>query len=562
MRFISSFAISMTILLLVANCSSTADHDYEFNPGQVVAWVGDEPIYNEFFEETYANFLARTGMPDSRAQRYAHLHTLMDMVLMANAAEQEGLKDDEYERYMRITRQRSLRNRFLKYEFLDSLDNVNEDQVRIAYYNDQQKMYVSQLYFTDESRAHAYYERLESGEPFVQLANELYGLESFDPQAGYLGEISYFGVDDVFAETAFSLKAGEHSKPVRTRQGWVIIRAENWNINPIVTETEYSARRDKYEFFAFQRVYNIEADKWIRDYMQGLNPEPILDNAEQLHYAIQSAMVRPELLDARRHPIEQANMSRLDDLDPMMPLVTYTLDGELQAFRLHHYLDWIEHLPYEEVVNRLVPSLGRALMWQVFADQAVAKGYQNDPFIDFNAHYSSILHLAGRYEDSLAARPHPEFEEEDLQAAFEQFGMGTMTSAKASFWIKKVEDFQIGRELKNQIEEDPEALAGIAGVEYYTMADIYEVYPTVATHLRRTLKNQPFVVGTQEGWYLFEVQDREIEFHTLDDRRDAVKERLSPHYNKYLFLREHRNRVVAEVDTTVFESLMPFRSRM
>ena len=38
--------------------------------------------------------------------------------------------------------------------------------------------------------------------------------KTYDSLAGYIGPISYFGVDDAFAEAAYSTNLNEFSKPI------------------------------------------------------------------------------------------------------------------------------------------------------------------------------------------------------------------------------------------------------------------------------------------------------------------------------------------------------------
>jgi hypothetical protein len=553
---------SAAILLLVvlwSGCSRETDPALQFDPGLVLATVNGEPVHEELFEETYVNFLSRTGFADTPRQRYFHLNTIIDMFLLDEEATRRGLADAEREAYVHRTRMRTLRNLFLKNQFMENLEMPGDPETRLAFYRSKQRPYVRQLFFFDDNQANEYYARLQGGEDFVDLANELYRTAEYDSLAGFLGEISYFGVDDVFAETAYTLNAGEYSEPVRTRQGFVIIRVDNWNFNPIVTETEYVDQREKTQFFLYQRNYAIGADEFVRGYMSGLEPQPQLDNLQQVHRVLQRNLPRPEDVSFLNQPVMRGDrIGGMGALDPMMPLVTYTIDGQLQAFRLQDYLLWIDALPYQEVMGRFDASVGRALMWDVFAKQSVALGYERNPFVDFNAGAAVRFYQASRLQERLRSEPPRAIEEQDLHTAFEMFGMNTLRANRVSYWVVNAGEYLSAREIRDRITADPDAMLQVPGGEMVRGGDVGDRHPHLASHLLRAVPDMPFITGTGTDWYVIIVFDRELEFHTLDTRREEVAELIRPSYNEFTLLRELRDRAAIRVDSVSFERLMDY----
>lgn len=546
-------------VILVVGCGREADPALTYDPGLRLATVNGEPVYEELFEETYANFLSRTGFSDTPRQRYYHLNTIIDMYLLYEEAERRGLNDEILEDYRHRTRMRTLRNQFLKNEFLEGLPMPEDAETRLAFYRTKQNPYVRQLFFLDEAKAHRYYERLEAGEDFVDLANELYRTVSYDSLAGYLGEISYFGVDDVFAETAYTLNAGEYSKPVRTRQGFVIIRVDNWNFNPIVTETAYINQREKTRYFLYQRNYAIGADQFIREYMSGLNPQPNLENLDQVQQVIRRNMPdQQEQMFLPQPVIREDQLVGIHTLDPMMPLVTYTVGDETQAFRLKDYLLWIDTLPYQEVMFRFDASVGRALMWDVFAKQSVAKGYDRNPFVDFNANAASRFFQASRVQQMLQFEPAKPVTEEDLSTAFDVFGMATLKESRATYWVIPTASNQEAMAVRDSITEDPASIVSVPGARFMENVDVHEAHPQLSVHVLRAIKDMPFVVSPGTDWYVIKVLGRELTYHTLESRREEVKELLQPSYNEFVLLRELRQQAAIRVDTLAFEKLMHY----
>lgn len=546
-------------VLIFLGCSGKEDPYLSYNPGAIVASVNGNPIHEELFEETYINFLSRTGFTDSERQRYYHLNTMIDMYLLAEEAESRGMNDALYEDYLHKTKMRSLRNLFVKNEFQMSLELPDDAHTRLAFYRTKQKPYVRQLFFLNKSDADLYYNRLQNGEDFVDLANELYVTAQYDSLAGFLGEITYFGVDDVFAETAYSLNAGEYSRPVRTRQGYVIIRVDNWNFNPIVTETEYVNSREKTRYFLHQRDFQMGADVFIRSYMESLNPQINRENLQQVFIHMRQRLPGVESLDFMNMPVIKGDqMFRDGELDPLMPLVTYQIESEVRAFRLEDYMLWMESLPLQEMISRFDASIGRALMWDTFAKESIRKGYDANPFISFNANAAGKFYQASRLQDSLKAIPSGEISESDLKEAFERFRMNTLKKSELTFWVAKAEGFNEAIEIRSRIEADENALQSIPNASIYTQKDPDELFPDLKTHLLRAPKNQAYVTSTQVGWYVIKVFDRELVYHSFETRKSDVENLLRPVYNEFDLLRSLRNTAVITVDTVAFQRLMSY----
>jgi len=73
------------------------------------------------------------------------------------------------------------------------------------------------------------------------------------------GSLGYFTVDEMdpaFEEAAYSLKIGKISQPVRTNDGYSIIRVDDRKGNPFVTESEFAKHRPKLEaYWKKRKIY-------------------------------------------------------------------------------------------------------------------------------------------------------------------------------------------------------------------------------------------------------------------------------------------------------------------
>ena len=95
-----------------------------------------------------------------------------------------------------------------------------DDEIRLAYAKKQRTVYVRHLYSKNKNDIEQAYDSLQSGINFVDLANMFYETSVYDSSAGYL-PVNYFGVDDAFAEAAYSIQKANIPNPLEL--DWAII---------------------------------------------------------------------------------------------------------------------------------------------------------------------------------------------------------------------------------------------------------------------------------------------------------------------------------------------------
>jgi len=379
-----SYFLGGCALLLAVACSKTPD----FDPGETIATVNGQPLDEQFYFDSYIDWLGRTGFNDDSTSRVVHLDNAIDVLLLAQEAEKRGMRSaDAYLEYMRVMRDAALGGRFLQAAVFDTLGTISEQELREAFVKTNRKVYVRQLFFNDEAQARAYASRLAAGEDFLALANELYRTAAGDSSAGYLGDVSYFGTDDAFAEAAFNLAMFEVSPVVRTRQGWVILRAENMNRNVLMTDTQFQNRRKRLHTLILERKVNLAGDAFVRDYMQALQPTIQQDAYRQLEPYLTGLAPESRLQSAEYQVMSEA-------IEPSTPLVLYRQSGQVRTFTVGDYMRWVPYIPYAEMRSRPGASIGRALRNEVLARAGEEAGFENDPKVRWQTNYVSTFRLA------------------------------------------------------------------------------------------------------------------------------------------------------------------------
>ena len=203
---------------LILGCTEPSYIDRDFLVLFSVDGV-ERTVYD--FESSYVAHLISTGKNDSNNEREVHLAKMIDDILLANSAINKGLKNHPiYQAAVDYQKRKSMIDSYFVDEMDEKLEPLTDDEIRLAYAKKQRTVYVRHLYSKNKDEIQQAYDSLESDINFVDLANKFYKTLDYDSSAGYLGPVNYFGVDDVFAEAAYSTNEGEYSKPIRTRLGY------------------------------------------------------------------------------------------------------------------------------------------------------------------------------------------------------------------------------------------------------------------------------------------------------------------------------------------------------
>lgn len=225
---------------------------------ETLAVIGDRAITTDDFVERYADFRKRTGggVHDTYQARSQVLATMIDEEILIREAERLELGEDHAGRLQRqrIEIQQCL-NAFAR-EFIARDVTVSDDELRELFVRLNTKIKARHLYAPTQAAADSLYASLQEGASFEQLAREVFQDPRLRASGGSLG---YFTVDEMepnFEEAAFGLSSGEVSQPVKTREGYSIIRVEDRVTKPLLTETEFA--KHKHKLYAYWRNRKIK----------------------------------------------------------------------------------------------------------------------------------------------------------------------------------------------------------------------------------------------------------------------------------------------------------------
>ena len=225
--------------------------------GKVLATVGERQIRENVFVDEYQQFLMRTGATDNGLARRSLLKNFVSNALLINEAYHRGYDSDETGRREidRIRVQELLDAYYRKYVVAPA--KIEEADLQRLYIWANTRLKVRHLYAADQAGAESLYARLQKGESFETLARGVFEDPSLRDSGGLLGYFSLDELDPAFEEAAYGLQVGEVSHPVRTADGYSIIRVDDRIVKPLLTETEYAQSRPRLERFWRRRLTKL-----------------------------------------------------------------------------------------------------------------------------------------------------------------------------------------------------------------------------------------------------------------------------------------------------------------
>ncbi len=501
------WGLLLAVTVAAGGCSDEAEGE-----SAVVATVDGLDLTEDDVLRSYVDYLITTGQNDTEALRQRHVEALVDAYLLGAEAERRGIGADSASRVeARRARRRLIGARFYEASVLDTLTVPDDADVRIAYALGREQRVVRQLYFRSEAAAEAAYDRLEGGRPFVEEAQALYDTD--DPAAGALGAVSYWQLDDAFAEAAFSTPVGEYTRPVRSRLGYHIILVEDRLVNPILTEAEFVQRRQGVESQLRLRRRRLEGDTFVRDFMEARNVAVNRPALRALTQAI-ADLEGDVPADAQQTDVQPFTVTEKEEVlgsfRPETPLATFTLDGEEQTFTLADYVFWLDVLPFGEARKRTGASLGRALRNEVLARAGEEAGIAAEPAIRHELARLERLRLADALRRRLREQAPTSRDRTRLARVARDLRIEP-TRTLADFWAVPFASRSEAERALADLRASPQRAAALPGFRRYEGEPVGSL-PDLAAAVQSAPLGSVVLASAGDGkWAVVQVSDRRTE---------------------------------------------------
>jgi parvulin-like peptidyl-prolyl isomerase len=549
------------VALFLTSCSTTTnekDHiDFEvlFEVNGVERTVFD-------FETAYVEHLIKTGRNDTKRERYSYLNQLIDKVLLAQAAANQGLLDHpKYGAATQYQEQKSM----IDFYFVDEMESIMEpltdDEIRLAYAKKQRSVYVRQLFSTDVQDLEEPYQRLKEGEDFVDVANDFYNTTEYDSLAGYLGPISYFGAEDAFAEVAYSTNQNEFSEPVRTRYGYHIIYVEYIEFPALLAEDDYQYRKQGVSSQLRLRKQQLVSNEYIRTKMEGLNVQPDRENLNELRQIILN-MDGEGIINNNPQPENNSTVwtdERIEKLaasvDNDLLLATYDLDGARIDFTASEYLRWLPFMSFQESKVRTGASVGRAMRNQVLFQQAEENNYSTDERVQNEVEKRGYDMLADLYQYELTRKALADTTNIKVPVSYrDRLITNEYVLLKSEYWKIPAKDLEEAEYIKSEIlnGDIPESFDTYRKIDYQSIDPSSDDFELV----RKGIENMPVLAYSgSEGWMVLNILQKDLTEVKSSTEEADIETRYKVYSTINSEIEALREAAIIEIDTALFDSI-------
>jgi len=559
MYFRNKLLLLLTFYAIIS-CKNNKIDELTFKP---VAIVNSKEISSEDFSQFYIKHLILTGKNDTKLNRYAYLNELIDKLILSDEAKNNLLHTTtEFKSFSEREYKKSFRD-FYFYDLMNAISiPISEDELVSNWIKSKSQVVVRHLFFTNHTDANLYYERLKSGENFINLANELYRTSRFDSTAGLLGAIKYFSVDDQFAQTAFSLPVGSYSEPVESKWGIHIIKAENRIEERIRTEDQFNYARKGIESQLKLRKQRLQSKDVVSKVM--LDSKPVFN--EELVRSIEQTIKAILNVKIQNNPDQKADLIRFEQAEtelflqkynPDQVVATYKIGSTLKEFTVKDLSFWITDTIASESLKRFGIILGRALRDELFYQEALSQEYDKDQRIKHDSLLRNDLFLGDLYmskllqsyidNDSLFSK------NKSLQESMMSKTPKT-SSLKVSYFNKQFTSLNDARKTKLRLEK-----------KVSTSNLKSEGFNQVQTTFSSTNSNYGLfskmpveklnLHSSEDKFYLVYISKRSI----VDEETDlSLKSTMKQFYASKIHVDSLRQQSTIKIDSTLFEQAMNF----
>lgn len=549
------------ILFLSLNCSSNEENihrDFKilFKVNGIERTVFD-------FETEYVEHLIKTGRNDTKIERYAYLNEMIDNLLLAQTGSETGLLDHStYLGAVTYQERKSMLDFYFSDKMGELLEPLTDEEIRLAYAKRERKVYVRQLYSQNPLDLKEPYQRLQTGEDFIDVANDFYQTEEYDSLAGYIGPVSYFGVDDAFAEAAYSTNLYEFSEPIRTTLGYHIVYVEFIEFPGMLTEDDYQYRKEGVSSQLRLRKQQLVSNDYVRTLMEGLNVEPNRDNILELRNIITN-LDGDNIINSNTNPESTQDNNWTDDrieqlaaaFDNNTVLATFDQDGDMTEFTFGDYLNWLPYLSFQESKVRTGASIGRGLRNEVIYQLAGKENYMQDERVVKDVEKRGYEILSELYQYNLVLEALSDTKRVEVPNSYrDRLIRSRNVLVQAEYWKIIAKDLQEAEQIKNEI------ISGDLPLSYdlYSKVDFRAIDPSDNDFslIQQAILDTPIIgYSSTEGWLVLKVERREIA--EISDRTKVadIETRYKVFNTINSTIEQLRENASIAVDTLLFDDI-------
>ena len=237
--------LRFVVLVLVAGLVAATCQQTPTLNRKTVAVVGRYAIPFEKYKKRYADYLDATSQKDNLYLRLGVLRNMINEIILKHYDDNTEIYDNpEYKKELAWAKREMVLGYLKGVEVYDKI-KVSDAEARQAFLRVNEKIAARHLYAKTKEEAENLYRKVVKGANWDSLARVVFTDSVLKSNGGYLGYFTWGDMDPAFEDTAYQMKPGQISHPVKTAHGYSIIKVEDRKRVPIITENEYLNKKEK-----------------------------------------------------------------------------------------------------------------------------------------------------------------------------------------------------------------------------------------------------------------------------------------------------------------------------
>ena len=291
MRCFPAQIIALAGLLLLFACGG------DDTAHTALATVDGATIDADEFRPRLQEFLNSSGLEDSPQVRSRILDNVVNEYVLEDYVDASGLKrDPKLQALLDYHRKKTILAAWKQAEIKDKID-LSDADIRAEFQKSRTRIRARHLFAPTEKAADSLRQLLLNGTAFEDLARQVFRDPRLSLNGGDLGYFTAGEMDPAFEEAAFNLPPGEVSVPVQTENGYSIIRVEDRQVAPLVTETEYANQKKIIRRYLRWKREKLGERGYIRDVLKTADPRFDRSGLSALLAIIKDLQANPSSLD-------------------------------------------------------------------------------------------------------------------------------------------------------------------------------------------------------------------------------------------------------------------------
>ncbi|MEX0721899.1 MAG: peptidylprolyl isomerase [Balneolaceae bacterium] len=262
------FFFSLSLVLMFPSCQKETGSDEN-----ILAKINDLEVTEAHFISAFKKYYYKTGQ--SLSPSYANKSSILDSefntyVLAVHAGELGISETSEAMNMKEMIKRRVLNEEYLEKEILTNL-TVSNEEVEQMFVKFNTQLNASHIYAPTAEKADSLYKEIKNGKAFEAIAKREFKNTQLAENGGNLGIFSVDEMDVAFERKAYEMKTGEISKPVRTAQGFSIIKLNDRYTKPVLTEYEFASNKNQFASFVEKQKKEIITRNHLDDFINAVS---------------------------------------------------------------------------------------------------------------------------------------------------------------------------------------------------------------------------------------------------------------------------------------------------